>query len=243
MGTRRDHRIDRPTAERLLAGDPTVGGGVAQLLAIARAPAQGNDLAGEDEAVAMFRAAHLRSDRHLATRSAPGTALARSFTVKAAALLLAVVAGGVAVAASSGLLPGPLADPRPAHSHGTSHSTGRPALAPTPSRPAVPLPSHGSPTFAPQPLGGLCRAPLAQMTAGHSPPLDNPAFGALVSAAGGKDHVAAYCMALLASSSGGPGASGHPTPEPPHPTPGRSGHPTGEPTGHAGVAPAPRPSR
>jgi hypothetical protein len=148
------------------------------------------------------------------------TALLKLLTLKAGAIaVLAVGAGGVAVAASTGVLPNPLSphsqSTDPAGSNQGNDQTG---------------PLHSNATPSPS-LVGLCKAFQAGAGADHGKALDSPAFRALVSAAGGKDQVDAFCQGVLASAppSHHPTPSGQPGSEATtHPT----GHPT--PTGHPG---------
>ena len=77
---------------------------------------------------------------------------------------------------------------------------------------------------------GLCAAYHAAVADNPGKALNNPAFTVLITAAGGKGNVAAYCATVLASSSGTPS---HPTAAPPahpsvpttHPTAGPSSPP------------------
>ncbi|MFC0006859.1 hypothetical protein [Micromonospora siamensis] len=120
------------------------------------------------------------------------TALAKLLTLKAGATVLAVTAtGGVALAAAGGALPTPLTGgtPKPA----AAHATGRPADA-----------DRGRPSTAPAPKGspspslvGLCRAYRAGAGDNPGKALENPAFSVLVTTAGDREKVAAYCDTLL----------------------------------------------
>ncbi|SMD27496.1 hypothetical protein [Kibdelosporangium aridum] len=112
MSVHRSRRIDRQTAERLLRGGHVraqAGGSdaLSDLLAAASAPPREGELAGEQAALAAFRAARLASvprprRRWMLTK----TALTKLLTVKiAATAVTAVAVGGVAVAAATGNLP------------------------------------------------------------------------------------------------------------------------------------------
>ncbi|MFC5663668.1 hypothetical protein ACFP3U_11820 [Kitasatospora misakiensis] len=172
MSTNRSRRIDRDTAEQLLAG--AVGGpsagqdasltgpdgstgrtGVARVLAAAAAPATRDDLAGEEAALAAFREARLAPVPAVAAAPAPvrrrsmATAtLTRAFSTKAAAVVLGATAlGGVAVAAGTGNLPSALG--------GGSDEPHRGALAPVASAPpSTPAQRSGGRTAAPFTTGG-----------------------------------------------------------------------------------------
>ncbi|PRX04952.1 UNVERIFIED_ORG: hypothetical protein CLV66_106221 [Actinomadura viridilutea] len=195
--------FDRAAAERLLDGAAdgrrAVDDPLARLLAGAAAPARESELAGEEAAVAAFRAASA------ARKAAPrGTgrrrlALSRVFTAKVAALALAgVVGGGVAVAAGTGSLPvvpvvggDTSASSAPARLRSPSASTSlrrvpdgasRPSPRPTPSRPG---------------LEGQCRTFQRLDKREKAKALRSAAFQALVEAAGSKGKVRRYCARLL----------------------------------------------
>jgi hypothetical protein len=238
MSTHRSHRIGRFTAERLLRGETAGPDQLAKLLAAAAAPAERGELAGEEAAVAAFREAHLVPALQPRKRSMIKTALLKFVTLKvAAAALSATAVGGVALAAGTGHLPEPLGGPAPSVRPTATHDTGK---APTagdkhPSASPSPSPSSSSsPSSSPSPsLVGLCRA--YQAGAGDNPgkALDNPAFTHLITVAGGKDKVAAYCADRLETRAGKAPAS--------HPTGAPKTHPTGAPKTHPTGAPSTRP--
>lgn len=153
------------------------------------------------------------------------TALAKLLTIKvAAAALTATAASGVALAAGTGHLPGPLggAAPtdRPTATHDTRpHHTGKASTTRDGHHSAAPSPS----------LVGLCHA--YQAGAGDNPgkALGNPAFTHLITVAGGEDKVAAYCTDLIKTHPGKARVS-HPAGAPTHPAATRPAHPTGAPT-------------
>ena len=162
------------------------------------------------------------------------SALLKLLTVKAAAIAAVVVGtGGVALAASTGALPNPLnSHPVPAASPSRAHPGDRPSAPHGPGGPASPSPS----------LVGLCHAYSAGAGSDHGKALDSPAFKALLTAAGGKAGVDAFCTKLLATTQaseapgGQPRAGNHPTG---HPTE----HPTGRPSEHPTDKPSTHPSR
>jgi hypothetical protein len=224
--------LSAENAERLLGGHPVTAHHaqrLAQRLAAAAAPGFPGELAGEDAATNAFRAAvgtnpALSPGRRTMTKSA---VVAKLLTLKAAAVAVAAVsAGGVALAVSTNVLPNPFTN-NPGHS--------------------TPAPSHGNgPDATPSPsLIGLCTAYLAGAGSDHGKALESPAFTALITAAGGKDQVDAYCADRGVTAPG----STHSTSEPSeHPTgqlsshPGPTEHPTGEPshpTGEPTTHPAP----
>jgi hypothetical protein len=210
MNAHEHRRLSAETAEQLLEGHPIAARHAQRLvdrLTLASAAAFPGELAGEDAAVAAFRAARSSNLAPQSGRkSMSKTALvAKLLTLKAAAIaVVAVSAGGVALAAPPGVLPNPLAPQHPGHS---TDAPGHPGNAATPS------PS----------LVGLCTAYLAGAGADHGKALENPAFSALITAAGDKDKVDAYCASIGVTTP----ASGHGTGEP-------TSHPTGEPTSHPG---------
>ena len=220
--------VDRDTAERLVAGHGA--GPVALVLRAAAAPAHAGELAGEHAAVAAFReAAAVAPVPH---RSVFRRSVAKALTIKA--VLVVGIAGstGVVLAASEGALPVPWSN-TPADVPG---STTTPA-------PNAPAGRGGDDRRSPAPdpsVVGLCEA----YTSGADKDLDNPAFRALVDAAGGKGEVAGYCEIVETTApgtAGAPSTTGKPDepgedagesrqPEtPPVRTPSRTGRPSERP--------------
>jgi hypothetical protein len=239
MSMHRTRRINARTAEEFLNGAGVDGQHqrLAQVLRAVAGPAQPGELAGRHDALAAFGRARLRSDPLQRRRSMIKTAVVKLLTVKAVAVAALVVGtGGVALAAGTGALPNPLGDhPTPAASTGQSDSSHGPAASPHPRGSADPSPS----------LVGLCHAYTAGAGSAQGNALDNPAFHALVVAAGGKANVDSYCTKLLATTTAHPSGSpsSHPTGRPSsHPTGAPSGHPTGDPSGHPTGNPSPKPS-
>jgi hypothetical protein len=231
--------VDRESAERLLRGDRAIRAGHPRLdglLAAATAPASGRELAGEDAAVAAFAAAQLASPQTPRRISMLKSTLAKLLTVKVAAACVAVGgAGGVALAASTGNLPGPLHKPAAHKSADPSHSA-----APRPSGSPSPRPSISAP---PADLLKLCDRWASHPGDKRQNDLDQPEFGKLVEGAGRKDRdrVDHFCDDLRhAKPSGTPSGfpSGFPTDFP-------SGkpqeHQSGQPAGGASGKPGPRP--
>ncbi|MGW9194349.1 hypothetical protein [Micromonospora chersina] len=222
---RSDRPADRAESERLLdaarAGAPAEPGAdaLAHLLAAASAPAAPGELAGEEQALAAFRAAR--------AAPAPATAVAprprHRFRLGAAlAGLAATATAGVAFAAVSldrGTEPTPPPAPSTSGSTGagstgpgTPSSSGSgsagptgdvPSTAPTPGASGGP----GRPASAGQ-LAGQCHAYLAKSDRQRARALETPAFADLVTAAGGADRVEGYCLALV------PEKSPEPAPKP-----------------------------
>jgi hypothetical protein len=238
-------RIDPITAEHLIRGDGANThrrDPLAELLAAAASPARPRELIGEEAAVMAFRSAHLAQAPESRRRSMLKTALTKLATAKAALAVIAVSGGGVALAAGSGHLPGtgspdthPTARPDISASarHDETHSA-HPAAPATTSAPKATAP-QGSPSPN---LRGLCTAFNAGVGDNPGKALDNPAFTALINAAGGKDAVSGYCVKLLgaaktksADHSNGTPANGTPAHGTPHATP--SARPSGVPDPHA----------
>jgi len=227
MSAYRTRQIDRDTAERLLRGVPATlraSGPLGEHLAAAAAPAHRHELAGWPAALSAFQAAHLVPATEQRRPSMIKTLLAKMLTIKAAALLAVTAAGGVALAATTGALPSPLthASAAPDSAHATTAPTNGPS-------------HRGGPSTLPSPsLVGLCHAYIAGAGSDHGKALESPAFTALITAAGGKDKVADFCKATLASAAPSkattdPSAASHPTGAPTgtHPT---SSHPAVTPT-------------
>ena len=229
MNSRATRRIDRANCERLLRDAATgqLGTGthgdalldsVAKVLAAAAAPAHADELAGEQATLAAFRANVAAPRGRPAKPSRTVNTLARLLTLKVGAILVATTLGGVALAASTGVLP---QLPNPLNKSPDLRSSAAPAETRTEN--PGPRPSAGA-TAEPS-LGGLCQAYSAGAKNDHGKSLDNPAFGVLITTAGGRDKVDGYCAQLLS------------------PTPGHSpDHPTGRPsksdTDHPTGAPA-----
>jgi hypothetical protein len=238
MSIQEPRRIDRRTAEHLLGGAPMdVHDGhppLAAFLAAAAAPGRPDELAREQATLAAFRAAQLAPIPAHRSLSAVRTAVMKVLTIKAAVVLAATTAGGVALAAGTGTLPTPLTLHAPTSSSGFSaaHPMATQSLkGPNPANtsnskgPKVPDASK-----APSPsLVGLCLAYHAGIDdkndmdkkdqvnndrfnndwarnsraknekAKRDKVLGNPAFAVLITAAGGKDKVDRFCLALLAT--------------------------------------------
>ncbi len=227
MRANRRRRLNTNAAEQLLRGGTVSGSAgartdrdaLASLLAVAAGSAHDRELAGEAEAVLAFRRARL--DPAPQSRR-PLMSATKLLVAKAVIAALGVSGGGVALAAATGHLP--------------SNLTGKPAAASsaanrtaTPSANATPASQH--PDASPSPsLHGLCQAYTAHVGSGPGKALDNPAFSALITAAGGKDKVAAFCTSLLTARPGN-GSASHTGGRPSSlPTPANTAHPTGKPT-------------
>ncbi|MEV4317161.1 hypothetical protein [Actinocrispum sp. NPDC049592] len=177
---------------------------MAEVLAAAAAAGRESELAGEQAAVAAFRSARLADD--VPAQTEPVRRFAGALTVKiAAAAAVILTAGGVAVAAVSGNLPGQQEDSKPVVATTSATTTQGSSQARSggkrggESGEAQP-PKKDDDKNTPSPsLEGLCTAALTGNKAEHGNALDNPAFGALIAAAGGKEQVPAFCENLLAT--------------------------------------------
>lgn len=236
MSSYRSRRLDRSTAERLLAGDQattdtnadTTAAMLAVVLRAAAAPARPEELTREHSALAAYIApAQLGPVPESRRPSMLKSALAKALTVKAAIIIAALGTSGVVLAASAGALPTPW--------------SGTPDTPPATSRPATSAPPPVTPTERPSDTGrpadaggaaapspsmpGLCEAYTAQVRENPGKALDNPAFQALITAAGGRDKVPDYCGTVTRD---------HPTGKPsdlPTPTePGNGNAPSTHPT-------------
>lgn len=217
MRRRQAHDLQLPAA-----------GPLADLLADASAPGQPSELTGLATAVTAF---HAHRSGRVPMKALLANALAAKILIGAVG---AASLGGVSLAAASGDLPdGPqqaahdlVGAPAPGnsadHRQDGSH---RPSPKPT---------DEATPDATPSPsMVGLCRAYAAGNKATHGKALDNPAFTVLITNAGGKEGVAAYCTTVLAAAAGGK-PTARPTHEPSHkPAP----HVTGAPDSHAGDHP------
>ena len=171
------------------------------------------------------------------------TALAKLATAKVAIVLAAAGGGGVALAAGSGHLPGAgttdhhVSDRPTGSMSGSAHASnghGSPSVAAHSAAPAEESAGagrrSGTPNGSPSPnLRGLCTAFHAGVGDNPGKALDNPAFTVLIATAGGKDDVADFCTALLATPAGTvsthpDGSHGAPST---HPGEALSSHPSG----------------
>lgn len=240
MSSHRPSRLDRSTAERLLSGDQattdthadTATALLAVALSVAAAPAHPDELAGENRVLAAYtNSAQLGPDPESRRQSMFKSALAKVLTVKAAIVVAALGASGVALAASTGALPTPWSD-TPANPPATSRAatpTAPPSADPT-GKPA----DAGSDATPSPSTAGLCEAYTAQVGEDPGKALDSPAFKALVDAAGSKDNVPAYCDTLTKE-------HGKPTDLPTPTAPGNGNAPTTRPTPPEAPAPSNRP--
>lgn len=200
MSIQRSPRVDRDAAERLVAGKGV--GPVASVLRAAAAPAHRDELAGEDAAVAAFRTA---ATAEPVRRPVFRKAVAKALTIKVAIVMAIAGSTGVVLAASEGALPMPWSN-IPAEVPATTTTTPQ-----APSSPGARTAEGQLPPADPDPaVIGLCEAYVAH----EDKDLDNPAFRALVEAAGGKDEVASYCELVEAAKPstepGRPSTSGKP---------------------------------
>jgi hypothetical protein len=187
----RPRLISDATADFLLAGgevgDPTVQD-LAQVLAAASAPGSARELYRESTAAAAFAAAHLTQPRR---RGFSGRMAMSALGVKLTAALAAAAVGGVVLAASTGVLPGPL------HPAPSSSDMPRPAVSASgePVRSVTPSPQPTSQRSSPQSsLRGLCSAYLNSPSADER---NSHLTADLITAAGGVDKVEGYCMGLV----------------------------------------------
>ncbi|WP_214371156.1 hypothetical protein [Pseudonocardia sp. H11422] len=248
MCTSTPPRLSAAAAEHLLDG----GDGpqsLRQLLAAAAGPGTASELRGEAAARAAFVACPqpLPNDPTLGTAPMRTRTLSRILMTKViAALALTGAAGGVAIAATATAGP---PDELPASAAEQSTEQAAPALSRLPEPSAAPGGGTHDSTGAersgtPSPsLPGLCRAWSAGATDNPGRAAENPAFTALVAAAGDPSKVDGYCAGLTEDHPTGrpttaPGNPDHPT-GPPADAPGETDHPTGPPAdaGRPGGAP------
>ena len=215
--------LDDETLERLLTGElspaqaPPGYAEVAAVLAATAAPPTPDELAGQAAALAELRAA-TRPRRALAhTRRVAGPPRRRWAGLAAAALVGALVTGGVAVAAT-GSLPAPVrnvarsildgaggdlgpATPTRPDPRAAPDASGPPSSG-TAAGPKGPLPTDSTvPRSGPKGAGPdaepdrqrLCNAYLASQDKDHGKKMDAAAFERLAEAAGGETRIPAYC--------------------------------------------------
>ena len=143
--------------------------------------------------------------------------------VAGAAAIATAATGGIALAAATGALPFQAQPHAPSVTDHSGAATTPAGLAPTDSSAdegssGAQQPSS-TPAGTPSPsLNGLCHAYQAGAMS-HGNVANNPAFTALIRAAGGTDNVAAYCVTLIGPA---PTHHGKPTDLPTH----AAAHPT-----------------
>ncbi|MEU7654537.1 hypothetical protein AB0C42_24470 [Micromonospora taraxaci] len=182
---------------------------VARLLAAAAGPVRPGELAGEEAALAAFRAARAEP-----SPSVPHRARRRRLTTGAAAWIGAVAvtatAGAAFAAVRQDWIPVPVA-PEPDRASPTPDSprsgdnTRSPASTPARDTASPRPPSPGTPSAAVPPahsppagpLYGQCRAWLAKKPDQREKALRTPGFERLVTAAGGAERVEEYCHRLV----------------------------------------------
>jgi hypothetical protein len=176
--------MDRRTADRLLRGDRT-GHPLDPVLAAATAPATAQELAGESDAMAAFRAAaHSPAPRRQS--SLLRAAVARLLTLKVAVVALGTSAtiGGVALAANTGALPGPHTD----HTSPASVPSSETAtVAPKQAASTLPRPAPAA-TANPDRVTELCQEFTLHDRDTRTRALNDGRFGELVRRAGEKDR-------------------------------------------------------
>jgi hypothetical protein len=253
--------LDEETVERLLAGDlppsqvPPGYAQVAALLAATTAEPTPEELAGQAEVLAELRAvtrARAAGSRRARAARPPRR---RWAGLAAAALVGALVTGGVA-AAATGNLPGPVRNvarsilgagggagpaaptepgqqPAAVGASPTSTSTG-PTDGSQGGQPAGTGGLRPDPTAAGNPAGpdveGLCRAFLAGKGAEQGKKLDAAGFQALVKLAAGVEKIPSYCEEVLAG-----GAKPKEQDKKPQPPPGGGQGQGGPPTSTGGA--------
>ncbi|WP_052433358.1 hypothetical protein [Streptacidiphilus carbonis] len=214
MSFNRSRRIDRATAERLLSGGaggvPAGQDPLADLLNAAAAPAADAEPAGEQAALAAFRAGPLTDVPPVRRGSMFRPTLAKLLSAKVAAAFAATALSGVAVAAGTGHLPSVL----PGGPTTTATTTATPRAVPSGS-------ASSSPSAVLQQNGG--GSPIASTS-------PSPAAGAAHGASARRTSGAS-------STTGRSHASSRPTPTPAHstgrPSSAPSRHGKADPTPHA----------
>ncbi|MEU1836664.1 hypothetical protein [Micromonospora chersina] len=241
------HRMDQETVERLLVGpaaDAQDGPeALVRFLAAVRAAPRPHELSGEGAALQAFRMAQAGDPVSLRVSRPERRLRAGLVGAKLAlAALLATATGGVALAAVTGHLPGPLgggggADTTASPSAGAD---GRPTPTGDPSHPSTPATGPTDRSGSRPALAGLCTAYQAKKNEDRGRALEAPPFADLVSAAGGREKVPAYCDGLLqgkgkATGSGADKTQPQPSADPTH-------GPGAESTASVTVQPEPAPS-
>ncbi|OLB81169.1 MAG: hypothetical protein AUI14_04245 [Actinobacteria bacterium 13_2_20CM_2_71_6] len=237
MRTVRARRINRREAEQLLSGGPAGPDRAAlrHLLDMVAAPPRPEELAGRHAAVAAFVRTQRDPVPPVPARRRPVllSLLSRAAIVKVVVGLGVLLAGGAALAGGTGNLPdrvqhgayellSPLGVPVPdatgRHGGGTKGGNS-PSTGPTSA------PGSGPVATGPAAVG-LCRAWQAAQKDSRGKAMDSTALQALSRAAGGTEHIPAFCARVLGTadavppenSDTSPGPPSHPGPPNPKPT-------------------------
>ncbi|MDG4839375.1 hypothetical protein O7631_22875 [Micromonospora sp. WMMD967] len=203
---------------------------VARLLAAAAGPVRPGELAGEEAALAAFRAARAEP-----SPSVPHRARRRRLTTGAAAWIGAVAvtatAGAAFAAVRQDWIPVPVAPEPPRatpdsprsndNTRSPAETPSRDTVSPRPPSPGTPsaaAPSADSPPAGP--LHGECRSWLSKKPDQREKALRTPGFERLVTAAGGAERVEEYCRRLVAEAKpSAPAKSAAPHPPSGRPSP------------------------
>ena len=216
MTTHQARPLSRADAEKVLTGTASPPAELAHIIAAARGLADSDELAGEAAAMIRFQAARLEpAAAHAPTVRKRTSDKLLAAKLGIAAALAAAATGGVALAAAAHT------QTEPAHDASACQHTGSRAESLTErlrrKRPPLtaPAPSHAATASAPPPApaGGAGSHPSASRPRLRSSPrcaacasrtspmgrsdgkvIDTPAFRALVTAAGGRGKVTAYCQ-------------------------------------------------
>lgn len=188
-------------------------GNVSALLDAACAPARPGELAGEEAAVAAFRAAAASAPPPVPDQPARSRRITAGTTAWIAAIAATATAAGAAFAAVGHERPdrsearrptapavaqtsapeaGPADDTTPGAMSSASNKGASPGTASGP---------NGQPSNAAS-IAGLCRAYFAWDPSVRAERLRRPAFRRLVQAAGGVEEVADFCRTATANSGG-----------------------------------------
>ncbi|MEV1111992.1 hypothetical protein AB0I95_25605 [Micromonospora sp. NPDC049751] len=212
---------------------------LARLLAAAAGPARPAELAGEEAALAAFRAARAVPAPAVARR--PRRLRLRTGAVAWIGALAATATAGVAFAAA-GLEKAPEPPPAPSSAPPTASaqvSTGpvAPSGSTPPGRPSLSV----SPSVGTTPGGqlhGLCQAWRSKKPEQREKALRTPAFERLVTAAGGVGAVEEYCQRLVPEAKPSPSPLSPSPSAPPPPSPPAEQSARATPPGQAKVKPS-----
>ncbi|MEU7840845.1 hypothetical protein AB0B39_07735 [Micromonospora sp. NPDC049114] len=194
--------LDAAERSRASAAPQSATDPLARLLAAAAGPARPGELAGEEAALAAFRAARAAAPEPSAGRRPRGRRLTAGALAWIGALAATATAGAAFAAASLDLDPAPEpAPPVPSSAPRPSNAPeATPSAAPSRSTPAGSPSVTGTPSAGVTPGGqlhGLCRAWRAGKPEQREKKLRTPAFQRLVAAAGGVAAVEEYCQRLV----------------------------------------------
>ncbi|PZF89964.1 hypothetical protein, partial [Micromonospora deserti] len=182
---------------------------LARLLSAAAGPARVKEVAGEEAALAAFRAARSAAPRAMPAVPPPRRRFTSGAIAWGAGIAVAATAGAAFAAVTLDRPDAPAppsqrpATPAPTSETDPGPSTGAAGVGTGAAVPGPPGGTSGAPASGPRTpvrgehVPGLCRAYLAKPPEQRNRALDTPAYQPVVDAAGGRAQVAGFCRDMV----------------------------------------------